>query len=177
MGLGLAIVRAIVTSHDGRVHAQSAGPGQGTIITVELPAATAPSAAGAKAKQSPEQPGRAVGLRVLLLEDEEDNREMLAMCLHRAGYHVVQAGNGQDALTALNGQTFDVAIMDIGLPDMSGIEVGRRARREHPELKLVAVTGFGTQSDREQLRVAGFDAHLVKPVDAAALARLLEGLG
>jgi two-component system CheB/CheR fusion protein len=177
MGLGLAIVRAIVSSHNGRVQAQSPGPGQGTMITVELPAAERPDAA-----QGPEHPTgvHAVqglpALKVLLLEDEEDNREMLAMCLDRAGYRVVQAGCGRDALAALERESFDAAIMDIGLPDMSGVEVGRRARQQYPTLRLVAVTGFGTQSDREQLHTAGFDAHLVKPVEVSKLRAALETL-
>jgi two-component system CheB/CheR fusion protein len=176
MGLGLAIVRAIVTSHDGHVHAQSPGPGQGTTITVELPAAAPPDSKAAPALAPAEHESQARGLRVLLLEDEEDNREMLAMCLARAGYQIVQAGNGQDALSALRAHTFDVAIMDIGLPDMSGIEVGRRARAAYPSLKLVAVTGFGTQSDRDQLRAAGFDAHLVKPVELGKLRATLDAV-
>jgi CheY-like chemotaxis protein len=113
--------------------------------------------------------------KLVLVEDQDDGREMLRVLLGRAGYDVIDVANGTEAMRAIAEHRPDVAIVDIGLPDMTGFEVGRFARGElGRSLLLIALTGYGQERDRAQVFAAGFDHHLVKPVDLDALTRLLE---
>ncbi len=161
MGVGLTLVRAIVELHGGRVTAHSDGPGTGSEFVVRLPLA------GTAAPPTP-RPGAtdpATPRRVLVVEDDPDIRESLRAILALDGHAVVAAGDGQAALVALErGPTPDVALVDIGIPGMSGYELARRIRAmTNDRLRLVALTGYGRPGDRDAAFAAGFDAHLTKP--------------
>jgi two-component system CheB/CheR fusion protein len=168
MGLGLALVRSIARAHGGDATVTSDGRNKGTRFTVRIPAADQ-LMIGEHLRKTSVSDVR----RVLLVEDDDDNRELLAASLRDKGYHVQTASTGTDALDALEQAELDIAIMDIGLPDMSGIEVAKRARRFAPALYLVALTGHGRQSDRDAIVDAGFDIHLVKPVRMQVLEEVI----
>jgi CheY-like chemotaxis protein len=104
--------------------------------------------------------------RVLVCEDADDARFLLAEMLRAYGFEVTEASRGSDAIDIVAGGTIDVGLIDIGLPDVNGLEVAKRIRANNPDrdLRLIAVTGYGTASDRESSRLAGFDDHLLKPV-------------
>ncbi|MBA4066593.1 MAG: chemotaxis protein CheR [Isosphaera sp.] len=162
MGVGLTLVRAIVELHGGRVTANSDGPGKGSEFVVRLPLA-APAAAPVKAPVRAPRPAGA--RRVLVVEDDPDIRESLRAILALDGHEVVTAGDGPAALAVFDrGPPPDVALVDIGIPGMSGYDLARsiRARTDGP-LRLVALTGYGRPGDREAAFAAGFDAHLTKP--------------
>ena len=175
LGLGLAIVRNLVGMHGGSVEARSEGPGRGSCFVVTLPLAAPDSVL-----QSPERAMRAPeamrsNLRVLLVDDNRDALEMLAAALAMAGFAVATAGDGVAALDVAREFDPDVAILDIGLPLIDGYalasHLGAGAGIRRP--RLVALTGYGQAGDRERSRAAGFDAHLVKPVDLGDLFSLL----
>ena len=113
----------------------------------------------------------------MLVEDQEDNRVLLQAILEGAGYHVVTAGDGQAGVDQIEKHRPNVALVDIGLPILDGYEVARRIRRAFGpnDIFLVALTGYGQQQDREAVMRAGFDQHLVKPVDPKALVEILRG--
>ncbi len=172
LGIGLSVVRRLVEMHGGRVSACSAGTGEGSSFEIRLPllhrspvAAPAPVAAAD------------VPRRVLLIDDNEDAAESLAMML-RADGHEVRTGFGpQDALTLAADWQPDVVLLDIGLPGMDGYEVARRLRAAGTSARLVALTGYGQPEDMQRSAEAGFDDHLVKPVGLAALARAIHPSG
>ena len=174
LGLGLAIVRSLAQLHGGRVRADSAGEGLGARFSVWLPAAgsgTAPEAA------EPGQQDRSVvqGARVLIVDDNTDAAETLAELLQLFGCDPRTACDAESALREAQAFGPRVALLDIGLPGTDGYELARLLREQHgPELKLVALTGYGQDSDRQLSLAAGFAAHLTKPV---APERLLEVLG
>lgn len=120
-----------------------------------------------------DQPSRAI--RVVIVEDNDDSRMMLCELLELSGFECHAAATGALGLAAINELQPDVALVDIGLPELDGLEVARQLRRDrrHDELLLVALTGYGQREDREAARRAGFDTHLVKPVDFDALLELL----
>ena len=120
---------------------------------------------------------QANGTTVLLVEDDPDGREMMAMLLDSLGYEVATAEDGPQAVEVFEERRPDAVILDIGLPTMSGLEVARRLRDEHgPEVPLVALSGFGRDNDRQATTAAGFDAHLVKPAKLEDLRALLSRL-
>ncbi len=121
------------------------------------------------------QAARTTPARVLLVEDNADAREMLRTLLELDGHHVEVAENGRRGLDLLLQERPDVALVDIGLPELDGYEVARRARQslDNGDVYLVALTGYGQQKDRAAVHAAGFDEHLVKPVNPAELARIL----
>jgi signal transduction histidine kinase/ActR/RegA family two-component response regulator len=173
LGLGLAIVRSLVTLHGGTVEACSGGLGQGSEFIIELPFAS--DAAGLDLRRA--APARASqasrGLkRILVVDDNEDAAESLAQVLGQLGYDVQVAYDGPAALQVA--QTFkpNVCLLDIGLPVMDGYELARRLRefKQLPEdLRIVAVTGYGRDADRRRSQEAGFNDHLVKPVSVDTL--------
>jgi CheY-like chemotaxis protein len=175
LGLGLALVRRLVQMHGGTVCAKSAGAGLGSTFIVSLPG-TQPGAAEHRVEAAP---ARVSGqLRILLVEDNADARDMLQAVLALAGHDVFPFSNGESALAEARRFRPDVAIVDIGLPGMDGHEVARYLRAD-PELRhlhLIALTGYGLPEDERRAREAGFDRHLTKPVEpqvlAAALAKL-----
>ena len=172
LGLGLTLVKHFVELHRGRVSATSEGTGRGSVFTVALPAAPAASKPAAP-------PAAAVsrGHRVLLVEDQVDAREMMRFALEIAGHEVIAVDDGPRAVAAVADIDPDVAFVDIGLPGFNGYEVARQVRAMRGSaIVLVALTGYGQPSDRAESEEAGFDHHLVKPVDLEKVIALLAAL-
>ncbi|MDB6140774.1 MAG: multi-sensor hybrid histidine kinase [Verrucomicrobiaceae bacterium] len=169
LGLGLAICKSITEVHGGTLTAASAGPGQGTTFRLVLPTIVAPDAppsAGEPDKQIPKF--RHQGLRLLLVEDHDDSRRVLARLLTRRGYQVAAARSLAEARTCCAEGRFDLLITDLGLPDATGHEVLRELNASHG-LCGIAMSGFGSAADLAEGKEAGFLEYLVKPVDAEAL--------
>jgi PAS domain S-box-containing protein len=174
LGLGLALVKGLVDLHGGRVMAASEGLGRGSRFTLCLPLAAAPVPAG-----EPAPAGRATGaLHVLIIEDHPDAAESMQMLLQLYGHEAEIALDGPAGLAAARRFRPDVVLCDIGLPGgMDGYAVARAVRAD-PELRalrLIALTGYGQEEDQARSHEAGFDLHLTKPVDPAALEKLLGG--
>ena len=177
LGLGLALVRNLVELHGGTVSGESEGDGRGSLFTVRLPSLP-PVAAKTHADTSAERRAPAVDParpRVLLVDDNEDSVEMIAAAMRLDGHEVAVAHDGPSALALFAEVTTDVVVLDIGLPVMDGYELAReiRARAGARPLRLIALTGYGQACDRERSSQAGFDVHLVKPVD---LQKLLDAI-
>jgi signal transduction histidine kinase/CheY-like chemotaxis protein len=172
LGLGLTLVKHFVELHRGEVSAASDGAGRGSVFTVSLP--TAPATPTAVA---PIPAPVATRRRVLLVEDQVDAREMMRFALELAGHDVTEANDGPSAVAAVADTNPHIAFVDIGLPGFNGYEVARRVRAMRGRaIVLVALTGYGQPSDREQSEGAGFDHHLVKPVDLDRVIELLDAL-
>jgi two-component system, chemotaxis family, CheB/CheR fusion protein len=173
MGLGLAIVRSFVGAHGGEVLADSAGPGRGSEFVVRLPL----TSRSVEPVDGEDDGISMMERRLVLVEDQEDNRVLLQAILENAGYQVVTASDGQSGVDEIERHRPGVALVDIGLPILDGYEVARRIRRAFGpnDIFLVALTGYGQQQDREAVLRAGFDQHLVKPVDPEALVEILRG--
>ena len=171
LGIGLTLVRRLAELHGGSASAESEGEGRGSAFTVRLPAVEPPGATRGPRLAEPTAPAR----DVLVVEDNADARETLKRMLELAGHRVRVAVDGAAALDAVQSSVPDVALIDIGLPRMDGYEVARRIRADVHEKRplLVAITGYGLPEDRNRSREAGFDMHLVKPVDSTTLAELL----
>ena len=172
LGIGLTLVRTLVELHGGTVTADSPGVGLGSTFTVRLPRVELPSGADAVAARPP-----AIRRRVLIVEDNDDVREMLRMLLEQEGHEVFEAADGTDGVRAAARVKPDVALVDLGLPILDGYAVARFIRRQdYQPQRLVALTGYGQAADRQRALNAGFDEHLVKPVDPDRLAELLHQL-
>ena len=172
LGLGLSLVKGLVELHGGEVHAASAGPGCGAEFTVRLPAEPEPAAL-TEMPAAPTPAGKR--LRILVVEDNRDAADSLRLLLELYGYEATVAYTGPDGVTAAEAWQPDVVLCDIGLPGLDGFGVARRLR-ENPstaKARLVAVTGYGAEEDKQRSREVGFDAHMVKPVDPAALQGVL----
>jgi len=170
LGIGLTLVRRLVEMHDGTVSAHSDGPSLGSTFVVTLPLAPAQDTTSDPEDVEPIAPG----LRVLVVDDNVDAAEMLAMLLELRGHQISLAHNGRRALELAAELSPQVIFLDIGLPGLNGYEVARqiRAGAGTPPM-LVALTGWGTDEDRRQSAAAGFDTHLVKPVDLAKIEAVL----
>ncbi|HEY3584312.1 MAG TPA: response regulator, partial [Casimicrobiaceae bacterium] len=171
LGIGLTLVRVIAEHHRGHVVARSAGPGRGSQFVVTLPVHVGDGVRQAPVASSTAAP--ASRKRIVIVDDNRDALESLATLLRLAGHEVTIASDGATGLRIVDETRPDLALLDIGLPGMSGYEVARRLREAGCSVPLAAVTGYGTPEDRERTRAAGFDHHLVKPVDTASLERLL----
>ena len=180
LGIGLTLVRTLVELHGGTVEAASAGVGRGSEFVIRLPAlATAnDSGAGAPAPAHRER-AAPVPRRILVVDDNRDATESLALLLQLDGHETRVAYNGMEALEVAQSFDPEIVLLDIGLPGLNGYEVARRLRQRPggDRLLLVALTGWGQDDDRERTRTAGFDEHLVKPVDPACLVRVLGRAG
>jgi PAS domain S-box-containing protein len=179
LGLGLALVKSLVELHGGSVTCDSAGPGAGSRFRVclqRLAAAAAPTPDSA-ARRSDDPPGAA--LRVLVVDDNADAAAMLAMVLESLGHRITVEHDALSALARARSERPDVCILDIGLPGMDGNELAQRmhAQPESANAVLIAVTGYGHDSDRRQSTAAGFAHHLVKPADTGQLADILAQIG
>jgi len=171
LGIGLALSRALVELHGGRIEAASDGPGTGAEFVVTLPAFDeAPGVRGASAGARTSKPRR-----VLVVDDNEDNAATLAMLLRLEGHTVQMASGGERAVAAVASFKPQTVLLDIGMPGMDGLEACRaiRAQAGGDSIQIAAVSGWGQADDHRRSREAGFDAHLVKPVERAALAALL----
>jgi PAS domain S-box-containing protein len=173
LGIGLTLVRRIVDLHGGQVSAESAGRGRGAEFAVQLPALSTPAPPRAAAP-APALPVRRTGLRVLVVDDNMDAADSLAALLRAGGQTVSVAYEGATALAHAAAERPEVVLLDIGLPGMNGYEVASALRQQLGEEPLiVAVTGYGQDADAKRAADAGFDHHLVKPVDAATLERVI----
>ena len=176
LGIGLTLARTLAGMHGGTVEATSQGIGHGSEFIVRLPIVidAAPAAPSQTSIESAATP-----LTILVVDDNRDSAEMLAMLLQLGGHETHTAHDGLAAVDAIHRLEPDVVVLDIGLPGLSGYEVARRVRDESGSSRrpfLVALTGWGQEEDRRRSKDAGFDAHLVKPVDEAALTKLLAEL-
>jgi signal transduction histidine kinase len=177
LGIGLTLVRRLVAMHDGTVEAHSEGAGRGAEFVVTIPAGVATRAtAFSPGGRTEEDAGPAS--RVLIVDDNVDSAELLALVVARLGHEVRTANDGPAAAVAFMEFHPQVALLDIGLPGADGYELAREFRRDAPaDLFLVAITGWGQDEDRRRARDAGFDCHLVKPADPAVIERMLAAIG
>ncbi|HEY1812706.1 MAG TPA: response regulator [Kofleriaceae bacterium] len=175
LGLGLGLARRLVELHGGDLHASSAGEGKGATFELRLPLAD--PEAFARPVPPPElEPGHKP-LRAVVVDDAADLRELVADLLRMKGHEVMAVEDGPSAVALIRSERPDVALIDIGLPEMDGYEVARELRRDMSprQLRLIAMTGYGQAADRATALQAGFDAHIVKPASADKIMRALYG--
>jgi signal transduction histidine kinase/ActR/RegA family two-component response regulator len=175
LGLGLALVKSLTELHHGTVTCKSAGLGKGSTFTVCLPRLAHEAHLGAQQDVDSQMPQETNPLRIMVVDDNADAASMLAMLLEVSGHKVIIEHASRSALERARKDPPQVCLLDIGLPEIDGIELARRMRAQ-PETGhslLIAVTGYGQKEDREKALAAGFDHHLVKPIDIAELAAIL----
>jgi CheY-like chemotaxis protein/anti-sigma regulatory factor (Ser/Thr protein kinase) len=174
LGLGLAIARTLVQLHGGTLTVHSDGRGRGTTVRMRLPlvATTSPGVDLPRTLTPPEAARR----RVLVVDDNQDAAEMLSALAEHRGHTTRRASDATSALALLDDFSPDVALLDLGLPMIDGFELARRIREipRHRAIRLVAVTGYGQASDRQRTAAAGFDGHLVKPVQLDEVLQAIE---
>src|SRR5512135_1809122 len=177
LGIGLALVQRLVAMHGGSVSVASEGLGRGSEFTVRLPAAKEKATAAPKPEAASHESPR-TGLTILVVDDSRDTALALAKLLKRAGHEVEVAHDGPTALQMARDRRPRVVLLDIGLPGLDGYQVAAELRRTEglEEAVLVAVSGYGQEQDRARSRAAGFDHHLIKPVNFDALFSLLGGV-
>jgi len=176
LGVGLTLVQRLVELHGGSVHAFSDGPGRGSEFVVRLPLRTGTTVSESDSDRShPERKSAAGACRILLVEDNADSAHTMAALLSMEGHETAVVYDGDTALQRAQAMAPDVVLVDIGLPGMDGFQVARelRARPQTRGALLIAVTGYGQAADRQSAMEAGFDHHLVKPVDLNAVQKLL----
>jgi signal transduction histidine kinase/ActR/RegA family two-component response regulator len=176
LGLGLALVKKLVEMHGGEARADSAGVGLGSVFTIDLPCPHREGDAQGETGARPADAEAFRPLRVIVVDDNEDAADSLATLLRVQGHAVAVEYTGQGALARAERERPDAMVVDIGLPDMDGYQLGAMLRAR-PALRgtvLIAATGYGGEQDRIRARAAGFGHHLVKPVDMAALVRILQ---
>jgi CheY-like chemotaxis protein len=173
LGVGLALVKRLTELHGGSVRAESGGPGQGATFVVRLPAVL-PIARSSERQSLP----ALSPCRVLIVEDNDDTRQMLHEALAYSGHDVREARDGATGVALAAEDAPDVALIDIGLPDLDGYEVARRLRAAPGgrRIGLIAITGYGQAEDQRRAYDAGFDAHLTKPVAPERLRQVMAGL-
>ena len=175
LGIGLTLVKSLVQLHQGTIEASSPGVGQGSEFTVRLHAV--PEVTALQPERVTEEANTGRALRLLVVDDNADTVESLAMLLRLSGHEVQTAMDGPAGLQAALSGNPDVAMLDIGLPGIDGYELARRIRQQTDKPVLIAMTGYGQAEDRERTKEAGFDYHLVKPVDPEKLQELLTKIG
>jgi PAS domain S-box-containing protein len=178
LGIGLTLAQRLVAMHDGSMEARSKGPGTGSEFLVRLPLAEDDQHGGSldgSATKSTKQPTTLQ--RILVVDDNRDAADSMAMFLKMIGHQVRTAHDGLAAIAEMEAFHPNVILLDIGLPKLNGYEVAQRIREEHGDkVVLIALTGWGQEEDRQRSQAAGFNAHMVKPVDFAVLEKLLAGL-
>jgi signal transduction histidine kinase len=179
LGLGLALVKNLVASHGGNVHARSDGLGKGSTFMVRLPRVTSPSATDDNRTAKRAASDSVQPLRIMVVDDNADAADTLEMLLHATGHDVAVEYAATSAIERARRTLPQVCLLDVGLPDMDGNELARRLRAmpETASAILIAVTGYGQEQDRKKSIGAGFDYHFIKPVDTAKLLSLLEKIG
>jgi PAS domain S-box-containing protein len=178
LGIGLSLVKWLVELHGGSIEARSSGPGQGSEFIVRLPVAADSSVAETEPPKDDCSPPPVHKRRILIVDDNRDSADSMAMLLQALGHEVGTAYDGMQAIEAATALRPDVALLDIGMPHLDGYEAGRRIR-QHPSCRnvlLIAMTGWGQDEDRRRTDEAGFDHHVVKPVDPGELMKLLAAL-
>ena len=177
VGLGLFITKGLVEAQGGAVAVRST-VGQGSEFVVRLPVSTAEESAAPAAPPSINGDQRATKRRILIVDDNQDAAKMLALLLDLSGHTTELAHDGLAAVSAAEAFRPDLVLLDLGLPKLSGLDAARHIRQQPwgANMVLVALTGWGQEEDRRRTAEAGFDGHLVKPVDPAALAQLLNSL-
>jgi CheY-like chemotaxis protein/two-component sensor histidine kinase len=174
LGIGLHLVKRLVEMHGGSVAARSEGSGKGSEFVVRLPVIVEASSASVPAKEG-ESAAPKSSLRILIVDDNRDGADSLGMMLRLMGNDIRTAYDGEEAVAASEEFRPDVVLLDIGLPKLNGYEACRRIRQQpwSKGMVLIAVTGWGQEEDRRRSHEAGFDKHMVKPVDPQALMKLL----
>ena len=170
LGIGLSLVQRLIEMHGGQVSAASRGPGSGSTFEIRLPVVAPPPQSASASVVAPVPPKR-----VLVVDDNVDAATSLAEVLKLDGHIARAVHTGQAALQSSVKFSPEVVLLDIGLPDMDGYQVAQRIRSTGSDVVLVALTGYGQSEDVERARVAGFDAHLVKPVDLSRLQSVMSG--
>lgn len=173
LGIGLTLAKRLIKMHRGSIHVESKGLGKGSSFAVHLPIILQE----AEAPQPAERPvPDAASMRILIVDDNEDAVSTLNMMLHLAGHQTRTARDGIEAVDLANTYRPNVVLLDIGMPRMNGYEAAETIRKQSwgQNMALIAMTGWGQESDRQRSREAGFDEHLVKPVDPQVLLRLLK---
>jgi signal transduction histidine kinase len=178
LGIGLTLAKRIVELHGGTITAHSDGPGLGSTFIVRLPVTDERSPARPRASREPARTAPAASRRILVVEDERISAASLEILLGIKGHEIRSAYDGLEAVSAADEFRPDVVLLDIGLPKLNGYEVAQRIRRQPwgRGMVLIALTGWGQETDRHRSQAAGFDHHLVKPVDPADLVQLLASL-
>jgi PAS domain S-box-containing protein len=179
LGVGLALVKSLVELHGGQVAAASEGIGKGSTFTVTLPRLHGASTGHGGPGASAPQPARTDRLNILVVDDNVDAAEVLGMLLEASGHDVTIEHGARDALAGAGAARPDVALLDIGLPEMDGLALARHVRAIPglADITLIVVTGYGQEADRQNAFAAGFDHYLTKPVDFAQLTALLDQIG
>jgi two-component system CheB/CheR fusion protein len=175
MGIGLTLVRRVIDLHGGTVAVRSDGAGHGSEFTITLPALPASAAVLPNPPREPQLMAASKPLRILLVEDNHDAAESFSILLGLGGHDVRVAHDGAVALATVEGFSPDVAFIDVGLPGIDGYELAPLLRA-HPRCRgsmLIALTGYGREDDKRRASQSGFDHHMTKPVDLAAIDRLL----
>jgi CheY-like chemotaxis protein len=173
LGIGLTLVKSLVEMHGGTIEARSEGPGKGSVFTIRVPYAKP-----VEETQSDEQesaPTATPALRILIVDDNQAAAEMLSLVVERAlGHETRTAHDGIEAIEVAAYFLPDVVLMDLGMPNMNGYEAARLIRQQPwgAEMILIAITGWGQEEDKQRSKAAGFNAHLVKPVEAGELQKL-----
>jgi PAS domain S-box-containing protein len=176
LGLGLALVRRLAEMHEGSVFAESKGAGQGATFTVRLPLSQPPTEPVSVPSTPPIT--TIVSRRIVVIEDNDDARQMLTAALTLAGHEVSEARNGTAGIAAIAEGRWDIAVIDIGLPDIDGYEVARRIRRTHggATMILIALSGYGQEGYQARSHEAGFTTYIVKPVTPEKLCEVIREL-
>jgi len=178
LGIGLALARRLVEMHGGTIEAHSPGPGAGSQFVVRLPVSSRQSGLGPVAPAVRTPTPAVASFRILIADDNNDSATSLSILLNDAGYEVRTAGDGVQALETAAQFRPDIALLDIGMPKLNGYDVARQLRGQPwgHHMRLIAVTGWGGAEHRQLTTQAGFDHHLTKPVDPAALTELLASM-
>jgi CheY-like chemotaxis protein len=175
LGIGLALVKGLVDLHEGSIEAFSDGPGFGSEFVVTLPCHARGAMQPAAPPAAPEPRRTTIPRKILVADDNRDAANTLAMLMRLAGHEVCTAHSGKAALTLASRFHPEIALLDIGMPDLDGYEVAKQIRETDwgRNVRLVALTGWGQEDDKRRARAAGFDRHLTKPADPRDLDELL----